>query len=32
MADNDVIYMSVKNLTDASDFSVWTANLSLHRL
>ena len=32
IADDDVIYMSVKNLTDASDFSVWLSNLSLNRL
>ena len=32
VADNDVIYMSVKNITDSSDFSVWLANLSLNRL
>ena len=32
VVDNDVIYMSVKNITDSSDFSVWLSNLSLHRL
>jgi len=32
VADGDTIYMSVKNLTDATDFAVWTANLVLNRL
>jgi hypothetical protein len=32
IADDDVIFMTVKNLTDASDFSVWLANLSLNRI
>jgi hypothetical protein len=32
VADDDVIYMSVKNLTDGTDYSVWLANLSLNRL
>jgi len=32
IADDDVIYMSVKNITDAADFSVWLSNLSLNRL
>lgn len=32
VAVNDVIYASVKNLTDATDFQVWLMNLNLTRI
>jgi hypothetical protein len=32
IADGDVLYMSVKNLTDAADWKLWLANLVATRI
>jgi hypothetical protein len=32
IADGDVLYMSVKNITDGTDFKVWMANLSINSI
>jgi hypothetical protein len=32
IADGDVLYVSMKNITDANDMKVWVCNLNVHRL